>query len=494
MDIKGLCIYPLLSSSLLIFFSSLVVTVFALRRLSRIALKFDLLDYPNERKVHNYPKPLVGGLGMIIGVSFCLLFIILPNLRGFYVGAVILGIVGFLDDFKNLDYRWKFAAQILAALSMIYLSDTVLISFGDLLSLGSINLGVLVAIPVTLFCTVGVINAINMIDGLDGLAGGISLIAFISFAILASINEQTDLMLLSLVLSGAIVGFLRYNWYPSKLFMGDSGSLFLGFSLAFLSIAISQKDNSHVCAAAPLLILAVPIVDTAIITIKRMLNGRNPFVADKCHLHHILLDFGLNKKRTVKMILLVSAILSFFSVASMFFGIPDYYLFLIFLIYFILYLVSSFYVEEMLRFKLRFRRKRGWENERIGKLALIFIRAMDHVLRVNRKYKRYNLSLPFSFVAGEKDQDISGISTIDIGGGGFSARLKQLLSVGDKIDIAFFGSEEDSGARLFATAQIVWSSEEDGRHRYGFKFINMDKLRNNILNNYLNYQYSCESG
>jgi len=490
MDIKSLSIYSL--SSLLVFFSSLVITVFALRRLSHIASKIGLLDYPNERKVHTKPRPLIGGIGMILGVSVSGLLIASSDLRGFYAGAVMLGIAGFLDDFKDLDYRWKFAAQILAALSMIYLSDTVLISVGDVLSLGSINLGVL-AIPVTILGTVGVINAINMIDGLDGLAGGISLIAFISFAVLSGINGQTDLMLLSFVLSGAVVGFLRYNWYPSKLFMGDTGSLCLGFSLAFLSIAITQKDNTLVPPAAPLLILAVPIVDTAIITIKRILNGRSPFIADKCHLHHILLDFGLNKKRTVKTILLVSAILSSFSVASTLLGAPDYYLFLMFSIYFILYLVSSFYVEEMLRFKLRFRQKRGWESEGIGKLVLIFIRAMDNLLQVNRKYKRYNLNLPFSFVAVGKDQDISGTS-IDIGAGGFSIRLKQFLSVGDKIDFAFFWSEEDSGARLSTTAQIVWSAEEDGRHRYGFKFINMDKLRTNILNNYLNYQHSYESG
>ena len=492
MDIKSLGIYLL--ETVLIFFSPLIVTVFVLPRLSNMAWKIDLLDYPNERKVHNDPKPLVGGLGMAIGVFFsCFLFINLPNLQGFYVGAVMLGIVGFLDDFIELNYLWKFSAQILAVLSMIYVSDTVLFSLGDLLSLGSINLGSL-AVPVTLFGTLGVINAINMIDGLDGLAGSISLIAFISFAILSSINGQTDLMLLSLILSGAIIGFLRYNWYPSKLFMGDSGSLFLGFSLAFLSIAISQKDNSLVSPAAPLLVLALPIVDTLTVTIKRILKGKNPFVADKCHLHHILLDFGLNKKRTVKTILLVSAILSTFSVVSTFFGISDYYLFLTFLIYFISYLVSSFYIEEILRFKARFRQKRGWESERMGKLALIFIHAMDNRLQINRKYKRYSLSLPFSFVVRGKNQDISGISTIDIGLGGFSARSKELLSVGDKIDIAFFWSEEDSGARLSATAQIVWSSEEDGRHRYGFKFINMDKFRTNILNNYLNYQHSYESG
>lgn len=245
-----------------IFFTSFLGTVFILPMLFSVASKIGLLDYPSSRKVHTNPKPLIGGLGMLTAlVVSSLLFIRVSELSGFYAGVIMLVIVGFLDDHNDLNHRWKFIVQILASVIMMYYGGDVLFSFGDLLSLGPINTGIF-TIPVTIFCTVGVINAINMIDGLDGLAGGISLVAFISFAILSYLNGQVELMLLSIALSGTVIGFLRYNWYPSKLFMGDAGSLFLGFALAFLSIAITQKDNSLVPPVVPLLILAIPIVDT----------------------------------------------------------------------------------------------------------------------------------------------------------------------------------------------------------------------------------------
>jgi UDP-GlcNAc:undecaprenyl-phosphate GlcNAc-1-phosphate transferase len=270
-------------------------------------------------------------------------------MRGFYAGTGILGIIGFLDDFRELGHQWKFIAQIFSSLFMIYLSDTTLYTFGDLFSLGAIYLGKY-TIPVTVFCVVGVINAINMSDGLDGLAGGISFIAFISFAVLSYLNDQAELTLLSLALSGAVLAFLRYNWYPSSLFMGDAGSLFLGFSLAFLSIAVAQKIGGIVSPVAPLLILTVPIVDTITVMLQRTLKGRNPFYADRYHLHHIFLRFGFDKKRTVQVILLISSLLSVTAIAGTVLRIPDYYLFLIFSVYFVAYLISSFHIKEILRF------------------------------------------------------------------------------------------------------------------------------------------------
>lgn len=355
-------IYPLKIS--LTFLTSLIVTLFILPRLSNIASKIGLMDYPdNSRKVHSTPKPLIGGLGMIIGISFsCLLFFPVSELRGFFAGVITLGIVGFLDDFRELHHRLKFVAQILASAFMIFFSKTVLLSFGDILSFGPINLGIF-TIPMTIFCTVGVINAINMIDGLDGLAGGVSLTGFVAFAILAYLNHQTELVLLSLASGGAVAGFLRYNWHPSRLFMGDSGSLFLGFSLAFLSIAITQTNDSCVPPAAPLLILAVPIVDTITIMIKRILNGKNPFVADKYHFHHIFLRFGLDKKATLTVILFLSAILSSTAIIGTILKVPECYLFFIFIGYFVLYFTSSFYIKEMLKFKLQFRKNSSSKNQ-----------------------------------------------------------------------------------------------------------------------------------
>jgi UDP-GlcNAc:undecaprenyl-phosphate GlcNAc-1-phosphate transferase len=336
------------------FVIALSVTILVLPRISHIASKIGLIDFPDRRKVHRDPKPLIGGVGMMIGISISLLlFIPLSNLRGFYAGLLLLSIVGFLDDFKELGPRWKFSAQILASIFMIYFSKTILYSFGNLLAFGPINFGIL-AVPMTIFCTVGVINAINMIDGVDGLAGGISLVGFISFAILSHINNQIKLMLLSIAFSGALIAFLRYNWYPSKMFMGDAGSFSLGFTLTFLSISIVQKENSIVPPVTILCVLAVPIVDTLTVMTKRAMQGKSPFHADRAHLHHILMRFGVDKKSTTELLILLSAIFSLFGVLGTAFRIPEYYMFLVFSAYFITYFVASFYIKDMFRF---FRRR-----------------------------------------------------------------------------------------------------------------------------------------
>src|SRR3990172_144850 len=213
---------------LLAFIAPLLVALWVLPHLSNIASRIGLIDYPNRRKIHKTPKPLIGGLGMVIGLAIsCLLFIPLSNLRGFYAGIIMLAVVGFLDDFNELNHRWKFVIQMLAAVFIIIYSGTILYSFGDILSIGQLRFETY-AIPMTILCTVGVVNSINMIDGLDGLAGGVSLVAFVSFAVLALLNNQAELMLLSISFCGALIAFLRYNWYPSKLFMGDAGSLSIG--------------------------------------------------------------------------------------------------------------------------------------------------------------------------------------------------------------------------------------------------------------------------
>ena len=346
--------HNLLFKIFLIFSTTLVITLLILPQLSRIASKTGLLDYPDaNRKAHNNPEPLVGGLGMIIGFFLsCLLFSQLSGMWGFFGGVAILGVAGVLDDYKELNHRWKFVAQIIASILMIYFNKTVLLTFGDLFSFGQIITGMF-AIPMSMVATVGVINSINMIDGLDGLAGGISLIAFISFGIFSYINNQTDLMLLSIALSGVVIAFLKYNWYPSKLFMGDAGSLFLGFSLTFLSLKVTQINGSHISPVAPLLILAVPIVDTITLMMKRTLKGKNPFKADKYHLHHILTRLGLDKNWTVKVILCVSVLFSCIAIVGTIAKIPEYYLFLVFITYFILYIISSFYIKNILKFKIK---------------------------------------------------------------------------------------------------------------------------------------------
>jgi UDP-GlcNAc:undecaprenyl-phosphate GlcNAc-1-phosphate transferase len=355
---------------ILIFLTTFLGTLFILPELIKIAStwivtktdssdeKYSLMDIPdNQRKIHKNPKPLVGGIGMLVVVSFSSVLFVTPtdiNLRGYYSSVIMLGIVGFLDDFSDLHYSYKFIAQMLASIIMMKYSNTILQSFGNIVPFFHGDLGYF-ALPVTILSAIGVINAINMLDGLDGLAGGVSLIAFISFAIFAFVNGQIEIMLLSVALIGALSGFLRYNWYPSKLFMGDAGSSFLGFSLTFLSIFVTQGEGNLgiVPPVAPLLILTVPIVDTVTVMTKRMLKGKSPFFADKSHLHHMLMRLGLSVKSSVKMILFLSVIFALLGVLGALLEVSEQSMFLVFITYFVLNIAVHFVLERILNKRLQ---------------------------------------------------------------------------------------------------------------------------------------------
>jgi UDP-GlcNAc:undecaprenyl-phosphate GlcNAc-1-phosphate transferase len=319
--------------------------------LSRVATRTGLLDHPNHRKVHSSPVPLVGGIA-IVSATLLICLPLLPGgrLSGFYGGIVMLMMIGMRDDFTAISFRWNLAVQVLAAAAAVYSGEAVLHSFGDLIGLGPIGLGLL-SRPLTVFCMVGVINAINMIDGLDGLAGGISLIAFLSFAFLSYLSGQYELMFLSLALGGAVSGFLIFNWHPARLFMGNAGSLPLGFSLAYLSVAITQHQGSTIQPTVPLLILAVPLLDTVMVIFRRLLKGRSPFTADKNHLHHLLIEMGMGKKGTVVLILSVTLVLSILAVSGAVAGLPDYYLFTAFLAYCACYLLLPAFAKRLAFFR-----------------------------------------------------------------------------------------------------------------------------------------------
>lgn len=340
------------------FFIALLITFLVLPRLMHIASHIGLIDHPLKRKAHKEPKPLIGGIGMMIGISISmLLFVPLQHLRGFYAGLLLLALTGFLDDFRELGPRRKFTAQILAAIFMVYFSNLTLHYFGDLLAFGPIYFD-RSAILLTIFSTVGVINAINMIDGVDGLAGGISLVAFSSFALLAYHCGRPELLLLSIAFCGALIAFLRYNWHPATMFMGDAGSLTLGFAITFIAISLTQHNQSLTPPVAPLMIIAVPIVDTLTIMIKRMMKGRSPFHADRAHLHHILLRSGLTPGQTSAVMITASAFFASLGIIGTIYNLPEYWLFYLFIFYFILYFISSFYVKEMFRYMKKLKNKK----------------------------------------------------------------------------------------------------------------------------------------
>lgn len=344
----------LLGISLLAFVSTLLI----LPALSAIALRIGLVDMPGGRKVHRRPTALVGGIGMLLGLTLAIAaFMSMGVLRYFLAAICLMAVVGFADDYRGLGHRLRLVFQAMAACIIAYWGGASLYSFGDLMGLGGIETGFLV-LPVTVFCIVGVINAINMIDGLDGLAGGISLICFASFAAMAWINGQVTLVLLGAAFCGVLLAFLRYNFIRATIFMGDAGSMALGLALAYMAIVVTQMPGSTVRPVTALLILAVPITDTLILMIGRVLRGQSPFKADKFHIHHILLTMGLGKTATVATILVISAGFSLAAAAGHLLKVPEAYQFALYVIYFITCLAGSIYFRKV--YCVQARGLNGW--------------------------------------------------------------------------------------------------------------------------------------
>jgi UDP-GlcNAc:undecaprenyl-phosphate GlcNAc-1-phosphate transferase len=252
------------------------------------------VDRPEPRKIHATAVPRVGGIAIMAGsVAAMLVWLPLPPDTAFFLAsALLVGLFGLLDDRLNLGYRTKFLGQVVAALIVVVLGGaeltrTPFIYDGSLPGWFSV--------PFTVFVIVGVTNAVNLSDGMDGLAGGTSLLATGALGLLAWIGDDRVVSLLALCLMGATLGFLRYNTFPARVFMGDAGSQFLGFSVAVLAILTTERANTAISPMVPLLVLGLPILDTLSVLVRRLLEGRPPFAPDRKHLHHRLLDLGLNQ-------------------------------------------------------------------------------------------------------------------------------------------------------------------------------------------------------
>lgn len=271
----------------------------------RFAIRIGAVDAPNQRKVHTRIMPRLGGLAIFLAFV-CGFFIVLPVLQGYkahvvwglLLGGAIVTIVGALDDRFDLSPKWKLLGQVIAASVVVSFGvkvDFITIPFGDGTQMGWLS------IPLTIFWIVGVTNAINLIDGLDGLAAGVSAIATGTIFVLSLVMGNGTVALLSAALLGSIIGFLVFNFHPAKIFMGDSGALFLGFSLATLSV-LGFKQATLVSFVVPIFILGVPLSDTFFAIVRRFLNKTPISAADKNHLHHCLLALGLSHRNAVLVI------------------------------------------------------------------------------------------------------------------------------------------------------------------------------------------------
>lgn len=276
----------------------------------KLAFRVGAVDIPkDERRMHSKPIPTMGGLAIFVAFAFGMLAFVdmNPSFIGLLIGALMIIILGILDDIYDLKPYIKLLGQVCAALVVCF--SGVLITrvtlFDQIIYFGNW------AIPITVLWIVAITNTINLIDGLDGLACGI--VAISSFALLAvsllSAGNPT-VTIVAAVLAGACLGFLPYNLNPAKIFMGDAGAMLLGFVLSVISIQGFFKVNAVVSFGIPFLVLGLPIADTAFAILRRLLKGQHPFHADRKHLHHRLVDMGLNQKQSVSLLYAISALLA----------------------------------------------------------------------------------------------------------------------------------------------------------------------------------------
>lgn len=287
---------------------TLVLTPFV----RQLAIRLKAMDAPDKRKVHIVAMPRMGGLAIFL--SFWLTVVITQpltkELYSFLFGSVLIIISGIWDDMKGVKPIIKILFQLAAAGSIIVFGGIKVSFITTLFGQSPQALGIF-SVPITVLWIIGMTNAINLVDGLDGLAAGISGIAAISIGVISWIEGMGAISILPLILGTSTLAFLKYNFHPAKIFMGDTGALFLGFSLAVLSIMGLTKMATTVSLLLPIVVLGVPIMDTLFAIVRRFLNKKPIFAADKDHLHHRLLKMGLSHTKAVLVVYGVCLFLSF---------------------------------------------------------------------------------------------------------------------------------------------------------------------------------------
>ena len=278
-------------NTLLALVAAMAISMALIPVMVRIAPRLGLMDQPGVRKVHAVPVPRVGGVGIVVGALIPILFL-LPedNLsQAYIIGTLVLFVFGLWDDIFEIGHYTKFLGQLLAVSIVIFYGDLYVITFpfipgGEIIPL--------LGIPFTFVAMVGMINAVNLSDGLDGLAGGESLFSLGAITLLAILVDGVVALTITLTVIGGVFGFLRYNTHPARVFMGDSGSQFLGYALAYLVILLTQSVDRDLSPAVVLLLLGLPVVDSLVVIVNRLRTRISPFKARRDHIHHRLLDLG----------------------------------------------------------------------------------------------------------------------------------------------------------------------------------------------------------
>jgi UDP-GlcNAc:undecaprenyl-phosphate/decaprenyl-phosphate GlcNAc-1-phosphate transferase len=276
---------------------ALVVVILLTPAVGGMARLLGVVDVPGGRRLNRSPVPRLGGLALFLGIFVpALAFLHFGReTRGLVLGAAVAVTVGAVDDFRGLRWFEKLGGQTLAAAIPVYFGVWV-----DRFTFPIVGIQTLpswVGMPLTVLWIVAIMNMVNFLDGLDGLAAGVSAIAGATFAVIALSLNKPDAAILSAIVFGASLGFLRHNFYPARIFMGDSGALLLGFTLAAVSVQGLLKTAATVALFFPLLVLAVPIVDTTFVVARRLKHGQRVFEADQAHLHHRFIRRGFSQRR-----------------------------------------------------------------------------------------------------------------------------------------------------------------------------------------------------
>jgi UDP-GlcNAc:undecaprenyl-phosphate GlcNAc-1-phosphate transferase len=324
------------NSLFLITIIAMPIVVFVMRIL---ALKIDLVDVPNYRKIHRDPIPLAGGLALF--VMAVLLLFLTNNIDSFsfslIIGATLVLTIGLLDDLFQLSALWRFSIQISASLIVIFYSGVKLFTFGELLIPNlDLQLGLL-SIPITVFGVVGVINAINMADGIDGLA---AMVFFSPVLAMVLLSPQTEMTLwLSLLLICLLIFVVFNKSSKLKVFLGDNGSMLLGFILAWLLVYFSQGHTQTIKPVTALYLVAIPIYDTIFVMLRRIVNKISPFKPDNTHLHHLFLKVGYSQTHALLMVVFLHVIFILLGILFLKYQMAEYLQFYLFVLMSIIYYI-----------------------------------------------------------------------------------------------------------------------------------------------------------
>ena len=332
---------PIVDLSFLFFFS--LVTTFTMRK---VAQRIGLVDKPNARKLHHGSIPLVGGISICISLLYFLFNnpTLLPHTQLYAASILILVGIGALDDKFDLSFKLRFAVQACLSAAMMIVGGIELNTIGDVFGTGAIITLGWFGYLVTILAVIGAINAFNMVDGIDGLLGGLSIVTFGGLGLMLGYDGQQNLAYICLVMIVAIIPYILLNLGAfgrrRKVFMGDAGSMLIGFTVIWLLLLSSQNGaNPPLRPVTALWLIAVPLMDMAAIMIRRIRRGNSPFKPDREHLHHIFQRLGLTPSQTLIVICTISSLYALVGIYSEIANIPEYIMFYAFIACFVVYLI-----------------------------------------------------------------------------------------------------------------------------------------------------------